>query len=94
MENSEFRTFAKIGIIWLPKSRIFSEIIGSFIIAKFLKNLTKILTKIRKFLKNAMRNFSLITVLLCNFLVKNIGAKAARKMLVKLTTDVSIVTNI
>jgi hypothetical protein len=46
IENSKFCTFAKIGIIWLPKLETFLKIIGSFIIAKFLQNLTKILTKI------------------------------------------------
>jgi len=36
--------------------------------------------------KSALQSFSLITVLLFNFWTKNIRAKAARKMLMKLTT--------
>jgi len=35
--------------------------------------------------KSALQNFSLITVWLCNFWRKEIGAKAAHKMLVELT---------
>ncbi len=33
-ENSEFCSFAKFGRVWLSKFGIFSEIIGSFVIAK------------------------------------------------------------
>jgi len=45
-KNSEFRTFAKFGRFWLPKFGIFSEIIGSFVIAKVLQNLMKILAEL------------------------------------------------
>jgi len=45
-ENSKFRTLVKIGRIWLPKFGIFLEIISSFVIAKVLLNLTKILKKL------------------------------------------------
>jgi len=38
--------------------------------------------------KSVLCSFSLITVGLCTFLGKYIGAKAPRKILVKLTTDV------
>jgi len=42
---------------------------------------------VRLFLyKNAFHSSSLITVWLCSFSIKNNGAKAARKMLMKLTT--------
>ncbi len=40
--------------------------------------------------KSALRSFSLVAVWLCNFKRKNIGAKAARKMLMKLTTSVNL----
>jgi len=46
-ENSEFCSFAKFGIVWLPKFGIFLEIIISFVIPKVWQNLTKILTKIK-----------------------------------------------
>jgi hypothetical protein len=39
------------------------------------------------FVQKCLRSFSLVTVWLCNFWSKEIGAKAAHKMLMKLTTD-------
>ncbi len=36
---------------------------------------------------SALHNFSLMAVWLCYILEKNIGAKAAHKMVMKLTTD-------
>jgi len=43
--------------------------------------------------ESVLHSFSRIAVWLCNFLAKNISAKAARKMLMKLTTGVDF-TNI
>jgi len=37
--------------------------------------------------KSALRSFSLITVWLCDFWQKTIGSKAARKILMKLNTE-------
>jgi hypothetical protein len=39
------------------------------------------------FYETILHSFSLVTVWLCNFWCKNIGAKAARKMLMKLTPE-------
>jgi len=42
--------------------------------------------------KSDLHSFSLVTVWLCNFLAKNIGAKGTPKVLVKLTTGVNFIT--